>query len=164
MDTIRTQLKTLNRQQGLYTKTKTMMKNNRIALLEQTYPGINARFGSPVREDGSQKWCVRNMSLAAFTERYHKWCKRNGYNFNQSRAAEIHTAAQDLIAMLPKDALTKTLVRQADDALNAVSKPLERQDRNASLGLSTSRISGRHGYARREGFPPAPNSWRKLGM
>ncbi len=156
MDTIRTQLKTLNRQQGLYTKTKTMMKNNCIALLEQTYPGINARFGSPVREDGSQKWCVRNMSLAAFTERYHKWCKRNGYNFNQSRAAEIHTAAQDLIAMLPKDALTKTLVRQAADALNAVSKPLERQDRNASLGLSTSRISGRHGYARREGFPPGP--------
>ena len=45
-------------------------------------------FDSPVREDGSQKWvdfattfwhvdCVRNMSLAAFTERYHKWCKRH---------------------------------------------------------------------------------------
>ena len=32
MDTIRYQLKTLNRQCGLYTKTKTMMKNNLIAL------------------------------------------------------------------------------------------------------------------------------------
>lgn len=118
MDTIRIQLKTLNRQQGLYSKTKTMMKNNLIALLDQTYPGVNALFDSPVREDGSQKWvdfatafwhvdCVRDMSLTAFTERYRKWCRRHGYNFNQSRAIEIHTQAQDLIAMLPKDTLTK---------------------------------------------------------
>ena len=56
MDTIRMQLKTLNRQQSLYAKTKTMMKNNLIALLDQTYPGVNALFDSPVREDGSQKW------------------------------------------------------------------------------------------------------------
>ena len=47
------------------------------------------------------------------------------YNFSQSRAIEIHTEAQDLIAMLPKDALTKMMVRQAADALNAVSKSLE---------------------------------------
>ena len=53
MDTIRIQLKTLNRQQSLYSKTKTMMKNNLIALLDQTYPGVNALFDSPVREDGS---------------------------------------------------------------------------------------------------------------
>ena len=33
--------------------------------------------------------------------------------------------AQDLIAMLPRDALTKALIRQAIDALNAVSKSLE---------------------------------------
>ena len=56
MDMIRYQLKTLNRQQGLYSKTRTMMKNNLIALLDQTYPGVNALFDSPVREDGSQKW------------------------------------------------------------------------------------------------------------
>ena len=137
MDTIRMQLKTLNRQQSLYAKTKTMMKNNLIALLDQTYPGVNALFDSPVREDGSQKWvdfatafwhvdCVRNMSLTAFAERYRKWCKRHGYNFSQSKAVEVHAGAQDLIAMLPKDALTKTMVRQAIDALNAVSASLER--------------------------------------
>lgn len=136
MDTIRMQLKTLNRQQGLYSKTKTMMKNNLIALLDQTYPGANSLFDSPVREDGSQKWvdfamtfwhvdCVRGMSLAAFTERYRKWCKRHGYNFSQSRAIEIHSQAQDSIAMFPRDALTKTMIRQAVDALNAVSKSLE---------------------------------------
>ena len=127
-NTLRMQLKTLNRQQSLYAKTKTMMKNNLIALLDQTYPGVNALFDSPVREDGSQKWvdfatafwhvdCVRNMSLTAFAERYRKWCKRHGYNFSQSKAVEVHTGAQDLIAMLPKDALTKTMVRQAIDAL-----------------------------------------------
>ena len=137
MDTIRMQLKTLNRQQSLYTKTKTMMKNNLIALLDQTYPGVNALFDSPVREDGSQKWvdfatafwhvdCVRSMSLTAFAERYRKWCKRHGYNFSQSKAVEVHAGAQDLIAMLPRDALTKTMVRQAIDALNAVSASLER--------------------------------------
>ena len=65
------------------------------------------------------------MSLTAFMERYRKWCKRHGYNFSQSRAIEIHMEAQDLIAMLPKDALTKTMIRQAIDALNAVSKSLE---------------------------------------
>ena len=137
MDTIRMQLKTLNRQQSLYAKTKTMMKNNLIALLDQTYPGVNALFDSPVREDGSQKWvdfatafwhvdCVRNMSLTAFAERYRKWCKRHGYNFSQSKAVEVHAGAQDLIAMLPRDALTKTMVRQAIDALNAISASMER--------------------------------------
>ena len=132
MDTIRYQLKTLNRQQGLYSKTKTMMKNNLIALLDQTYPGANALFDSPVREDGTQKWvdfaasfwhadCVRGMSQSAFAERYRKWCKRHSYNFSNVKADEIYTEAQDLIPMLPKDAMTKLLVQQAIDALNAVS-------------------------------------------
>jgi len=136
MDTIRYQLKTLNRQQGLYSKIKTMMKNNLIALLDQTYPGVNALFNSPVREDGTQKWVdfaasfwhvdsVRSMSLPAFTERYRKWCKRHGYNFSQSKAVEIHAKAQDLIAMLPKDALTKSLVKRSIDSLNAISKSVE---------------------------------------
>ena len=151
------QLKTLNRQQSLYAKTKTMMKNNLIALLDQTYPGVNALFDSPVREDGSQKWvdfatafwhvdCVRNMSLTAFAERYRKWCKRHGYNFSQSKAVEVHTGAQDLIAMLPKDALTKTMVRQAIDALNAISasmdgsrlkcRPWQRSSRNIPSSMA----------------------------
>lgn len=136
MDTIRYQLKTLNRQQGLYSKTKTMMKNHLIALLDQTYPGLNALFDSPVREDGTQKWVdfattfwhvdlVRRMRLAAFTERYRKRCKRHGYNFSVSKAAEIHAGAQELIAMLPQDVLTNTMVKQAIDALNAVSKSAE---------------------------------------
>ena len=136
MDTIRMQLKTLNRQQSLYAKTKTMMKNNLIALLDQTYPGVNALFDSPVREDGSQKWvdfaasfwhldCVRGLSLASFTQRYQKWCKRHGYNFSSGKAAEIHESTKNQIAMLPKDAMTKMLVHQAIEQLNAASKAVE---------------------------------------
>ncbi len=70
--------------------------------------------------------CVRGMSQTAFTERYRKRSKRQDYNFSSDKAAKIYAAAQDQIAMLPKDDLTKLLVRQAIDALNAVSKTLER--------------------------------------
>ena len=112
------------------------LKNNLIALLDQTYPGVNALFGSPAREDGTQKWvdfaasfwhvdCVRGMSQAAFTERYRKWCKRNRYNFSSDKAAEIYTGAKDQIAMIPKDDLTKRLIRQTIDSLNTVSKTVE---------------------------------------
>ena len=136
MDTIRYQLKTLNRQHALYSKMKTSMKNNLIALLDQTYPGVNALFGSPAREDGTQKWvdfatsfwhvdCVRGMSQTAFTERYRKWCKRNRYNFSSDKAAEIYTGAKDQIAMIPKDDLTKRLIQQTIDSLNTVSKTVE---------------------------------------
>lgn len=136
MDTIRYQLKSMNRQYSLYTKNKVAYKNNLIALLDQTYPGVNALFDSPVRADGSQKWvdfaasfwhvdCVRGLSQNAFVERYRKWCKRNGYNFNAAKAAEIHLQSKELIAMLPKDAMSKVMVQEAITQLNAVSKTVE---------------------------------------
>ena len=56
MDELRNQLKTMNRQFSFYTDQKTAMKNNLIALLDQTFPGANAFFDSPARSDGSQKW------------------------------------------------------------------------------------------------------------
>lgn len=132
MDTKRSQLKNLNRQYGLYSKTKTALKNNLIALLDQTWPGVNSLFESPARDDGSQKWVdfvytfwhidvVHKMTQTAFTERYRKWCKRHHYNFSQAKAVEIYRKADDQITLLPKDALTKTLVRQAVIQLNAVS-------------------------------------------
>lgn len=136
VDTIRYQLKTMNRQYGLYSKNKVALKNNLIALLDQTYPGVNALFDSPVRADGSQKWedfaasfwhvdCVRNMSRSAFTERYRKWCKRHGYNFKAVKAIEIHTESKGLIAMLPKDALSKVMVQEAVTQLNNISRTVE---------------------------------------
>lgn len=56
MDMIRYNFKALHRQFQLSSKTKTALNNNLIALLEQSDPGANRYFDSPVRPDGSQKW------------------------------------------------------------------------------------------------------------
>ena len=136
METIRYQLKSMSRQFSLYSKNKTALKNNLIALLDQTYPGVNAFFESPVRENGSQKWvdfatafwhvdCVRGLSEKAFTERYQKWCKRNGYNFRTSKASEIYAESKELVTVLSKCQSTKLLIQEAINQLNAVSKAVE---------------------------------------
>lgn len=136
MDTLRNQLKTLNQQFAFYTKQKTASKNNLIALLDMTYPDINTLFDSPARDDGSQKWvdfaesfwhvdCVRSIGSSTFTERYRKWCKRHGYNFQPHKPQEIYYAAKNLIAVFPKDDMIKTLIKQAIYQLNAVSQTVE---------------------------------------
>ena len=136
MDEIRNQLKTMNRQFGFYMKHKTAMKNNLIGILDQTFPGVNTYFDSPTRSDGSQKWvdfastywhvdCVCKMSLNAFIDHYQKWCKRKKYNFSKSKAEEIYGTAKELVPVLPKDDLTKLIIKQAINQLNTASKTVE---------------------------------------
>ncbi|MEY8335572.1 IS110 family transposase [Lachnospiraceae bacterium 47-T17] len=136
MDELRSQLKTMNRQFGFYMKHKTAMKNNLIGILDQTYPGVNTYFNSPARSDGSQKWvdfasiywhvdCVRKMSLNAFTDHYQKWCKRKKYNFSKSKAEEIYGKAKELVPVLPKDEITKRIIKQAVEQLNSASSTVE---------------------------------------
>ena len=136
MDELRNQLKTMNRQFSFYMDHKTAMKNNLIALLDQSFPGANDFFDSPARSDGSQKWvdfvytywhvdCVRSKSLEAFTEHYKSWCKRKGYNFSTSKAEDVYLAAADLIAVFPKDDYTKLLIHQAVAMLNVASETVE---------------------------------------
>ena len=136
MDELRNQLKLMNRQFGFYMKHKTAMKNNLIGILDQTYPGVNTYFDSPARSDGSQKWvdfastywhvdCVRNMSLKTFTNHYERWCKRKKYNFSKSKAEEIYGKAKELVPVLPKDEITKRMIRQAIDQLNSASSTVE---------------------------------------
>ena len=136
MDKTRNQLKTMNRQFSFFMAQKTAMKNNLIALLDQSYPGANDLFDSPARSDGSQKWvdfvytywhvdCVRGKSLSAFTEHYRKWCKHKGYNFSAEKAEKVYEASCDLIAVFPKDDNTKMLIRQAVAMLNTASEPVE---------------------------------------
>lgn len=136
MDEIRNQLKAMNRQFSFYMKHKTAMKNNLIGILDQTYPGVNTCFNSPARSDGSQKWvdfattywhvdCVRKMSLNAFIEHYRKWCKRKKYNFSKSKAEEIYGESQELVPVLPKDELTKLIIKQAVEQLNTASQTVE---------------------------------------
>ena len=136
MDELRNQLKTMNRQFNFYMRHKTAMKNNLIGILDQTYPGVNTYFDSPARSDGSQKWvdsassywhvdCVRKMSLNAFIDHYQKWCKRRKYNFSLSKAEEIYGKAKELLPVLPKDDITKLIIKQAIDQLNSASTTVE---------------------------------------
>jgi transposase len=136
MEAVRQQLKTANRQYQLYTKAKVALKNNLIALLDQTWPGINTFFDSPVKPDGHQKWvdfaydfwhadCVCYLSEDAFVEKYRKWCKRKGYNFSEFKARDLYVESWGHFNILPKNANTKMLIREAVNALNSVSKTAE---------------------------------------
>ena len=133
MDKIRYDLKTMHRQYQLSNKTKTALKNNLVALLEQCYPGANKYFDSPPRADGSQKWvdyvdtfwhvdCVAKISQKAFTERYRVFCKRHGYNFSEQTARKLHTEARQKYAVVPKSDMCKFLVKEAVAQLNAISR------------------------------------------
>ena len=136
MDTIRYDLKTLHRQFQLSNKTRIALNNNLIALLEQSYPGANRYFDSPVRPDGSQKWvdfvdtfwhvdCIAKVSRSAFVERYRKWCKRHGYNFSEQKAVKIHEDARQKFPLVPKSDTCKLLVKEAVAQLNAISRTVE---------------------------------------
>lgn len=136
MDTIRYDLKTLHRQFQLSSKTRTALNNNLIALLEQSYPGANRCFDSPVRPDGSQKWvdfvdtfwhadCIAGVSRSAFVERYRKWCRRHGYNFSEQKAVELHVDARQKFPLVPKSDTCKLLVKEAVAQLRTVSRTVE---------------------------------------
>lgn len=135
-DEIRYQLKTLNRQFQLASKQRTETVNNLIALLEQSFPGIRGCFNSPPRKDGTQKWvdfvhtfyhadCVRSMSREAFAKRYKKWCERRSYNFSETKADAIYTAAKELVVLVSKTPLCKLMVQQAAEQVTAISASVE---------------------------------------
>lgn len=134
-DDTRLLLKTCNRQYNQYVKLKVSLKNCLIAILDQTFPGVNTMFSSPVRADGSEKWVdfvdrfwhceiVASMSKARFTEQYNKWCLKHGYNRSNSKAAELHDLARSLVATLPPVPATKNLVTQAVAQLKTISATL----------------------------------------
>lgn len=131
----RMMLKTCYRQYQQYTKVQTILKNNLISLLDTTFPGINRLFNSPIRADGREKWldfvetfwhceCVSKLSENAFSAKYQKWCQRNGYNFSQAKAQQLHSFARSCISSLPKSETTKLLVKQAIVQLQATSSSL----------------------------------------
>ena len=127
-------LKIYNRQYAQYTKISTMLKNSLVALLGQTFPGVNKLFTSPPRKsDGHEKWydfakefwhckCVWELSEKRFSERYRKWCHKAGYNFLQSKAEVIYQAAAGRINTLPKNDCSQLLITQAIVQLSAVAE------------------------------------------
>lgn len=83
-------LKSYNRQYNQYNKLKVMLKNNLIAILDQTFPGANTLFSTPTRKaDGHEKWvdfvlkyphaeCISKKSLSSFSKSYLSWCSKFG--------------------------------------------------------------------------------------
>lgn len=131
----RMMLKVCYRQYQQYSKVQTILKNNLISLLDTTFPSINRMFNSPIRSDGREKWldfvdtfwhceCVSKLSENVFSAKYQKWCQRNGYNFSQTKAQQLHSFARSCMTSLPKSETTKLLVKQAIVQLQATSSSL----------------------------------------
>ena len=136
-EAVRSRLKQISRQLTLYTQMKTQLKNNLIAILDQTFPGANKLFSSPARADGHEKWvdfvatfwhceCVCGMSSKAFEARYQKWCERRGYQFRLKNAEDVYLASHGLVTLLPKTSDTKMLVTEAAKQLTMISGTVER--------------------------------------
>ena len=148
MDKIREQLKIVNRQFDFYMQQRISLQNNLIAILDLTFPGINDCFSSPIRPDGHCKWadfaytywhteCVCGKSLNAFTEHYQNWCKKHGYNFSTEKAAKIHEAARNHVAVMPMNETTRFLIQQAVSQLQTTQKALaSMRDQMQSLASS----------------------------
>ena len=136
MDEIRNQLKIMNRQFDFYMKHKTAMKNNLIASLTKLIPvQIPILIVLPGRTEARSglillppigMWIVfANCRLTHLLTTIKKWCKRRKYNFSQSKAVEIYEASKEIVSVLPKDDLTKLIVKQAVEQLNMASQTVE---------------------------------------
>lgn len=129
-------LKTFNRQLSAYMKVKIMLKNNLISLVDQVFPKVNELFSSPARpSDGHEKWidflasfwhceCVSGMKYPSFVKAYEKWCRKNGYNFSESKAEQVFTASSDYFGTLPNNDFTKALIQQATSQLNSLCETI----------------------------------------
>ena len=128
-------LKNCYRQYRQYSKVQTVLKNNLISLLDTVFPNANRLFSSPIRGDGSEKWvdfvaefwhcrCVSEKSEKAFANKYQRWCRKYGYNFNEAKAHTIHAEASGHIGVMPMSETTKLLVEQAVAQLRATSTAL----------------------------------------
>ena len=129
-------LKAYSRQYTKYQKLKTMLKNNFIALTDQTFPSVKELFSSPPRKShGHEKWmdfakkfwhceCVYSLTPRVFTERYRKWCKRAGYNFSKDKADDIYASACGHVGVIPMNDCTKKLVTLSINQINAVAESL----------------------------------------
>lgn len=131
-DEVRTLLKGYNRQYNQYSKTKVALKNNLIAILDQTFMHCNSLFSSPRRPDGHEKWldftnrfwhceCVTKYSLNAFIKIYNSWCRKNNYYQSSKKATEIYNLAQSCLPTLPYNKFTKELVLLAIKQVNEIA-------------------------------------------
>ena len=105
--------------------------------MERSFPGIDGFFTSPAKSNSHQKlidfviefWhndCVSSLSLAKFTEKYSKFCKKNRYNFDEKTAAEIHAMSCENLTTMIKNDVTKMLVADAAKHVLTISIRVEK--------------------------------------
>ncbi len=133
-DTIRKTLKIMNRQYIQYSKLLVMQKNSLIALLDSCFPNANKLFSSPQRKsDGHEKWVdfvlkfphadsVSKLSLSAFKTKYQSFCRKNHYDYSETKAAEIHACSRTQVSSLP---MTESVVKLVTEAVNLLCSTLE---------------------------------------
>jgi hypothetical protein len=137
LDTLRDNLKSIARQFNFEDKTLTAHTNRLLSLLERSFPCIDEFFDGPAKANGHQKrvdfviefWhndCVSTLSLAKFTEKYRKFCKKNRYCFSESDVAAIHAISRDNVTTLPKSDFTKMLVADAAEHVLQISVRVEK--------------------------------------
>lgn len=129
-------LKSYNRQYNQYNKLKVMLKNNLIALLDQTFPGANTLFSTPTRKaDGHEKWgdfvlkyphaeCISKKSLSSFSKSYLSWWSKFGYNFSERKSRTVYDFACNCSPSLSFTESTALLVSNAISQLNCINETL----------------------------------------
>ena len=86
---------------------------------------------SPAKDDGREKWidfvsefwhceCISSLTDKVFSEKYQKWCKKNGYNFSAKKVKEIYDFTCKCVPSMPKNDITKMLISQAVLQLNSL--------------------------------------------
>lgn len=134
-DNTRLLLKSHCRQFDLYTKTKVALRNNLIALIDQTFPDVEKLFGQYQTADGHEKrfdfierfWhckCVTKYSKSRFIQMYNSWCAKHRYNRSSERAILIYEHAKSCIHTLPYDESTKQLIELSVRQLNFIFESL----------------------------------------
>jgi hypothetical protein len=69
---------------------------------------------------------VSSLSLAKFTEKYRKFCKKNRYCFKETDAVQIHAMSRDNVTTLPQSDLTKSLVSDVAEHALQISIRVEK--------------------------------------
>ncbi len=137
LDTVRDNLKSLTRQFNFEDKTLSAHTNRLYSLLERAFPRIDEFFDSPAKSNGHQKlvdfviefWhsdCVSSLSLAKFTEKFRKFCKKNRYCFSESDVTQIHAISRENVTTLQKDDFTKMLIADAAKQVLQISIRVEK--------------------------------------
>lgn len=135
-ETVRQTLKVMNRQCTKLDKILVMQKNSLIALLDCCFPNVNTLFTSSCRKsDGHEKWVdfilkfphvdsVAKLSLSVFKTKYQSWCKKEHYNYSESKAEKVHAYARTLVGTLPMTDTVKKIVSESAKHLNSTLETL----------------------------------------